>query len=87
MSRLDTILIDFGQMLINSIGHPEAKEINKKQEETVQAIKELFIELIGEDERPAQESSPLEKKLFPDRKRVDYRNEIKYELREKVRGL
>lgn len=42
-------------------------------------------EIIGEDETPARQASPLEKALWSDSRRIDYRNELRAEQRNKLK--
>ena len=41
--------------------------------------------IVGEDEKPAHEASPLEKALWSDNKRIDYRNQLRAEQRNKLK--
>ena len=52
-----------------------------------QAIKDLVLsDVVGEDEQPASEASPLMKQLSPNTNRIDWRNMFREEQRLIING-
>lgn len=48
---------------------------------------QLVNEIIGEDQKAAREAAPVEKQLFPDYRRIDYRNDLRQEQRQRAIDL
>lgn len=54
--------------------------------DTIEKIKQAIEKhVIGEDQQAASPASPLDKQLFPDTRRIDYRNELRTEQRKALK--
>lgn len=92
MSKLlsdEELLIRLDELVMKCEGTQWIPEHNSYLNDMLNPIntqKRLAVEsVIGEDERPAKEASPLMKQLSPNTNRIDWRNELRAEQKARIK--